>query len=342
MSTSTRAFELLGLLQARRHWTGQELARRLGVSGRTLRRDVEGLQDLGYPITTSRGTGGGYQLGPGAVLPPLVLGEDEAAAVVLGLKEIASGAHPTSADAAVSAMVKVVQVLPGRIRRRVDSLRNVTVPRGTPRASITDVTALTTIALACRDHEALRFTYRGRDGGESERHVHPHETAHVDHRLYLIAWDLDRASWRTFRLDRIGDPTRTGRTFSPRPLPQDDPVEHVLSRIRSMPATFPVRATVQTPAERVEREVLHYGTVEPIDETSCEVVVHAESLDWAIFCLVALEAPFVVHGPPEAIERLRSWGGRLLVAAGGEAPDAPRSAADGTDRGCPSVFQGRG
>ena len=315
MSTGTRALELLGLLQTRRHWSGDELARRLGVSQRTLRRDVDGLQELGYPITTARGTGGGYQLSPGASLPPLVLTEDEAAAVVMGLKEIASGIHPTSEDAAVSAMAKIVQVLPVRIRRRIDSLRNVTIPQAGPqRARITDVVALTTVALACRDNEALRFTYRARDGQVSERNVHPHRTVSVDQRLYLLAWDLDRADWRTFRVDRIDNPVRDGKRFVPRQLPDSDPVEYVRGQIRSMPVRYAVRATVQASADRAKAEVAQYGTVESIDDTSCEVSIPAESLDWAVFCLAAMEAPFVVHGPVEAIEYMRGWGERLIAA----------------------------
>lgn len=315
MSTSTRALELLGLLQGRLHWPGEELARRLGVSQRTLRRDVDGLQELGYPITTTRGTGGGYQLSAGASLPPLVLSEDEAAAVVMGLKEVASGIYPATEDAAVSAMAKIVQVLPVRIRRRVDSLRGVATHRDDRRRpSITDVASLTTVALACRDHQALEFTYRTREGQVAKRAVHPHRTVSVDHRLYVIAWDLDRSGWRTFRIDRIDNPTRSGRTFAPRRLPDADPVEYVRRQIRAMPARYPVRATVQAPVERVEQEVAQYGSVEPIDATSCEVHIPTDSLDWAAFCLSAIGAPFVVHGPPDAIDHMRGWGERLTAA----------------------------
>lgn len=318
MSTSTRAFELLGLLQSRRHWPGEELARRLGVSQRTLRRDIDGLQELGYPITTTRGTGGGYQLSPGASLPPLVLSEDEATAVVMGLKEVASGIYPTSGEAAVSAMAKIVQVLPVRIRRRIDSLRGVaTLGVDRQRTSITDVASLTTVALACRDNEALRFSYRARDGQVSQRSVHPHRTVIVDYRLYLIAWDLDRSDWRTFRIDRIDNPVRSGKKFAPRQLPESDPLEYVHRQIRSMPARYPVRATVQAPTGRVKREFAQYGSVEPIDDTSCEVYIPAESLDWAAFCLAAIGAPFLVHSPPEAIAYMRGWGERLTAATEG-------------------------
>lgn len=316
MTTSARVLELLGLLQTRRHWPGEELARRLGVSQRTLRRDVDGLQALGYPIVTSRGVGGGYQLGAGVSLPPLVLSEDEAAATVLGLKEIATGIYPASAEAAVSAMAKIVQVLPRRIRDRVGSLRSVTTsPGGDPlMAPITDITALTTVALASRDAETVAFTYQGRDGAVTERTVQPHRIVSVDNRLYLLAWDLGRTAWRTFRIDRITDPRRTGQRFAHRRLPTDDPAEYVRAQLGSMPARYRVHATVEAPAEQIGPEIAHYGVVEALDETSCEVYIAAESLDWAAFCLGAIEAPFVIHGPPEAIAHIRSWGKRFADA----------------------------
>lgn len=315
MSTSTRSLELLGLLQNRRHWTGDELARRLGVSQRTLRRAVDGLQELGYPITSTRGTGGGYQLSSGASLPPLVLSEEEAAAVVLGLREVASGAYAPSGDAAVNAMSKVVQVLPARIRRRIDSLRSVAGPRpDRPQIGIPDVTCLTTVALACRDHEVLTFVYRSRDGRVSERIAHPHRTVAVDQRLYLIAWDQDRADWRTFRLDRIENPTRNGAIFAPRALPETDPVGYVHRQIGSMPAKFLVHASVQAPADRVRQEVARYGSVDPVDDERCEVRIAADSLDWAAFCLLAVGVSFTVHGPPEAIEYMHGWAERLKAA----------------------------
>lgn len=217
---SARVLELLTLLQSRRHWSGQELARRLEVSPRTLRRDVESLQDLGYPITTTRGTGGGYQLAPGGSLPPLVLNEDEAAAVVIALKEAATGTHPTEATAAVSALAKIVQVLPAKIRRRVDSLQRMATlpgPYGTPAA--VDTTVLTTFALAARDHETVIFDYTDSKGASTSRRVQPHHVVSLNQRLYLIAHALDRADWRIFRIDRASNAQRTRQIFTPRPLP---------------------------------------------------------------------------------------------------------------------------
>ncbi|UFU07250.1 helix-turn-helix transcriptional regulator [Ruania halotolerans] len=325
-STSARALDLLGLLQVRRHWPGHELARRLGVSQRTLRRDVHTLQEIGYPITTSPGTGGGYQLGAGTSLPPLVLSEDEAAATVMGLQEIATGAHPASADAAVSAMAKIVQVLPVRIRGRIDSLRAVALPAGlaASRAAISDVTALTTVALACRDSETVSFSYTSSEHVSTQREAQPHRIVNVESRLYLVAWDLGRADWRTFRIDRIATPCRTGDRFAPRRLPDDDPVVYVRAQIGSVPARYRVRATVFGAAARVQAEIAHYGSVEPIDDHSCRVSIAAESLDWAAFCLAASGAPFVVHGPSEAVEHMKEWGRRLTAATDGLA-SAPSS-----------------
>jgi predicted DNA-binding transcriptional regulator YafY len=313
MSTGTRVLELLGLLQNRRHWPGHELAHRLGVSRRTLRRDIDGLQELGYPITATRGTGGGYHLGPGASLPPLVLNEDEAAAVVMGLQEVTRGPSPASPDAALNAMAKIVQVLPPRIRRRIDSLRAIATPARTPSTDTGDITSLTTLSLACRDAETVTFTYRTPTGHTTTRTVHPHRIVRVENRLYLLAWDLDRTDWRTFRLDRLARTTRTGATFAPPPPPTANPADHVRTRLAAQPARYPVHATVTAPAERVRAEIAHYGTVTPIDENSCRVEIAADSLAWATFCIGAIEAPVAIHGPPEAITYMRTWGERLIA-----------------------------
>lgn len=315
MTTSTRILELLGLLQARRHWSGEELATRLEVSQRTLRRDVDGLQELGYPIITTRGTGGGYQLGSGAALPPLVLNEDEAAATVMGLKDVATGNHAVPAGAAISAMAKIVQVLPARIRGRISSLTTVAAEPGTEGGAITDVTALTTVALACRDSDTVTFTYESSRSTRTLRTVQPHKVVTVENRLYLVAWDVERGDWRTFRVDRITDPQRTGKRFAPRSLPVEDPVDYVRSQLGSMPTRYRVHATVHAPARRVREEIIHYGVVEPRGDDSCDVFIAAESLDWAVFCLCAIDAPFVVHGPPEAVEHMGLWADRLRHAS---------------------------
>ena len=308
--------ELLTLLQSRRHWSGEELARRLEISPRTLRRDIGSLQDLGYPITTTRGTGGGYQLAPGGSLPPLVLSEDEAAAVVIALKEAATGNHPTEATAAVSALAKIVQVLPAKIRRRIDSLQRVATlpgPYGSPAA--VDTTVLTTFALAARDHETLTFDYTDSKGASTSRRAQPHYVVSLDQRLYLIAHDLDRADWRIFRIDRASNPHRTRSTFTPKPLPADDPAEFVRAKLYAAWTVYEVTATVEAPAEDVQEKLGGWGETKPITEDSCAVLIPTSDLDWATFVLAALHIPFTIHGPAEAKTHAAAWGSRLTAAA---------------------------
>lgn len=316
--TSARVLELLTLLQSRRRWSGDELAHRLEVSPRTLRRDVTSLQDLGYPITTRRGAGGGYHLVPGASLPPLVLNEDEAAAVVIALKEAATGYLPTEATAAVTALAKITQVLPDKIRSRVDSLQRVATlpgPHGHP--AVVDTSVLTTFALAARDHETLTFDYIDTHGNASSRLVQPHHVVSLDQRLYLIAHDLTRQDWRTFRIDRSNNPVRTGRTFMPRTLPVTDPAEYVRTQTRSVQKGHNVVATVELPADRVQEHLAEWGTATPLTPTTCTVQILVENLDWAAFALASLHAPFTVRGPDAAIKHFADWGQRLSSAVCG-------------------------
>lgn len=313
---SARVLELLTLLQSRRHWSGEDLARRLEISPRTLRRDVESLQSLGYPITTTRGTGGGYQLAPGGSLPPLILSEDEAAAVVIALKDAATGNHPTEATAAVTALAKIVQVLPNKIRRRIDSLQRVAIlpgPYGS--SSPVDTAVLTTLALAARDREVLTFDYTDFKGVETCRRMQPHHVVSLDQRLYLVAYDLDRTDWRTFRIDRATNPTRTRQTFTPRTLPAADPAEYVRTQVRTAGMVHDVTATVQLPATRAQDRLGEWGTATPLTKTSCTVHIPASDLDWATFALAALHAPFTIQGPQEAIIHAAEWGSRLTAAA---------------------------
>lgn len=316
MSTiSARVLELLALLQSRRHWSGEELAERLGVSPRTLRRDVESLVELGYPIVTTRGTGGGYQLAPGGCLPPLVLSEDEAAAVVLALKDAATGAHSTESGAAVTALSKIVQVLPTKIRRRIDSLRHVATlpgPYGIP--PTVDTVALTTLSLAARDHETVEFVYTDAHGNRSQRPTQPHHVVSLHQSLYLVAYDLQRSDWRTFRMDRIAKPKRTRETFAPRQLPVADPAEYVRTSVMSAQVVHNLTATVQIPAQAAQIALGEWGTATPIDPITCLVVIAATDLDWATFALVAIGAPFTIDGPEEAIVHARGWATRLAIA----------------------------
>jgi predicted DNA-binding transcriptional regulator YafY len=214
-NTSARMLRLLSLLQTHRYWPGGELADRLEVSPRTLRRDVDRLRELGYPVDASRGVAGGYQLQAGAAVPPLLLDDEEAVAIAVGLRTAAAGAVAGFEETSVRALAKVIQLLPPRLRRRIDALQAVTSPGVLGGGPTLDASALTTIAMACRGEERLRFRYTPRAGDTSDRHVEPHRLVSLGRRWYLIAWDTGRGDWRSFRVDRLTAPALTTATTLP-------------------------------------------------------------------------------------------------------------------------------
>jgi predicted DNA-binding transcriptional regulator YafY len=203
--TSSRLLELLSLLQARRDWPGAELAERLEVSGRTIRRDIERLRALGYPVESLTGPAGGYRLRAGTAMPPLLLDEDEAIAIAVGLRTAARASVTGIEETSIRALVKLEQVLPAHLRRRVSALGSATIAPPVTGPTV-DPQHLTVIAAACRESECLRFTYRSRDGSESRREVEPHSLVILGRRWYLVAWDRGREDWRTFRIDRLAAP----------------------------------------------------------------------------------------------------------------------------------------
>src|SRR5437016_8160914 len=218
LETSARLLRLLSLLQARRDWTGTELATRLGVTARTIRNDVDRLRGLGYPVDARPGVAGGYRLGAGGVLPPLLLDDDEAVAVAIGLRTAASGSIAGIEETSIRALAKLQQVLPSRLRHRVSAFQSyaLAMPSRGPRV---DPDVLTVIASACRDHERLRFDYRAHSGTASRRTVEPYRLVNDRRRWYLVAWDTDRDAWRTFRVDRIELRTTAVPRLKPRALP---------------------------------------------------------------------------------------------------------------------------
>jgi predicted DNA-binding transcriptional regulator YafY len=317
-NTSSRTLRLLSLLQTHRHWSGTDLADRLGVSDRTLRRDVDRLRELGYPVRTSRGTDGGYQLAPGAVLPPLLLDDEEGVALAVGMGDATQSGIAGIEDAAVRALTKVVQVLPPRLRARVNALRAMTIsPTATGPVVPADV--LTVIAQACRDSERLRFRYTSRGGPDTEREVEPHRLVALGGRWYLVAYDLTRHDWRSFRLDRLTDPSSAGARFRPRSLPADDAAQFVRTST-GVPSGHTVQALVHAPAEHVRQAVGQWGTIEPIDSQRCRLTMVSTSMDWPTQALGNIGADFEVLSPPEFIDHLREWGSRFLRAAQGSAP----------------------
>jgi predicted DNA-binding transcriptional regulator YafY len=315
LETSARLLRLLSLFQAQRYWSGMALAERLEVTARTLRRDVDRLRSLGYPVNSTAGAGGGYQLGAGASLPPLLLDDDEAVAVAVGLRTAASGTVAGMEEASVRALAKLEQVLPERLRRRVAALHGFIVPL-THSGPTVDASMLAAIAGACRDSEKLRFRYESRDGSASIRDVEPHRLVHTGRRWYLAAWDLERGDWRTFRVDRIASRVKTGTRFIPRPAPGGDFAAFVTRSVAYAP--YPVQATIRLRASAAQlAERLHpaAGIVESVDDETCVLHIGAYSLDGLSVHLALMGLEFEVVNPPELAERIRVLAERFRKAA---------------------------
>jgi predicted DNA-binding transcriptional regulator YafY len=313
--TSSRLLQLLSLLQGRRDWPGDELAGRLEVSGRTIRRDVERLRGLGYPVESLSGPAGGYRLRAGTAMPPLLVDDDEAIAIAVGLRAAAGAPVTGIEETAVRALVKLEQVLPSHLRRRVSALGQTTftLPVAGPRV---EPQHLSVIAAACRDHERVRFGYRTRDGTESRREVEPHALVNHGRRWYLAAWDRTREDWRTFRIDRISRPSSTGVRFAPRALPARNAAAYIEQSITSAPNRYEARVTLRAPAEEVTRRMpRHAGTVEPLDARTCSLRTGDDDLRWLALRLAMLDVEFEVHEPRELVEHLRSLAARLERAA---------------------------
>ncbi|MEU6318848.1 YafY family protein [Streptomyces sp. NPDC047009] len=320
LETSARLLRLLSLLQAHREWSGADLAERLGVSPRTVRRDVDRLRELGYPVSASPGTGGGYQLGAGAELPPLLLDDDEAVAVAVGLRTAAGQGIEGIGETSVRALAKLEQVLPSRLRRRVSALNAFAVPmlRG-PGPSAVDPAVLTEVAHLCRDAERLRFEYRDHprsrtgSGGENalgaltRRTVEPHRLVCTERRWYLVAWDLDRDDWRTFRVDRMVLKPPHGPRFTPRTPPAEDLAEYVSRGVstRAYAAQAVVRLLVPL-HEAAERISPSAGTLEAETEGSCLLRTGAPNLDVMVIHVMMTGLEFEVLEPAELTGRLRA------------------------------------
>jgi len=309
LGTSARLLRLLSLLQARREWSGGELAERLEVAPRTVRRDVERLRGLGYPVCATPGAGGGYRLGAGGALPPLLLDDDEAVAVAVGLRTAAGGTVAGIEEASVRALAKLEQVLPVRLRGRVSAIEASTVPLTGP-VSTVDPGTLTVVAGACRDSERLSMDYRDRDGAASTRTVEPYRLVHTGRRWYLVARDTDRDAWRTFRVDRIGQVRPTGCRFTPRDPP--DPAAYVATALSSAPYQHRARIRLHAPAPAVAARVPPtVGVVEPVDAGSCLLVTGSDSLDAIAVHVALLGFDFQVLEPPELVDHVRALAGRL-------------------------------
>ncbi len=315
MATTARLLQLLSLLQTRRTWSGHELMERLEVSERTLRRDVERLRDLGYPVRATPGPAGGYQLEPVAEIPPLLLDEEEAIAIAVGLRTAAGGSITGIEETSVRALAKLEQVLPPRVRRQVSTLQSTVAPLIRPWATV-DVEVLATLAQACRDCERIRFEYQTRSGDTAERHVEPHRLVILHRRWYLVAFDRDRDGWRTFRLDRIQDPRPTRMRFTPREIPGGDPVEYVLDSMGSIPMRYHVTAVLHAPIEEMEPKVRpREGELVARDGETCLFRTQGDSLEWLAFRLIWFDVEFEILEPAELVDYVDGLATRLARAA---------------------------
>ena len=305
---------LLSLLQTHRYWPGPELSGRLEVSPRTLRRDVDRLRDLGYTVDAVRGAAGGYQLRAGGSLPPLLLEDDEAVAVAVGLRTAATSAVAGADDRSVQALAKVLALMPPRLRRQMDAVSSQTeTPGPWEGAPTVDAMVLTTLAQACRDDELVEFDYTAREAETTHRRVEPFRLVALGRRWYLVSYDRDRQDWRSFRLDRVSGPRPTGVKFRPRDLPADDALTFVQQGIRRMPQQYAVRVRVAVAAEVLEREVGRWGSVTP-DGEGCVLEMNVDSLDWPVMVLAATGADFVVESPPALADRIAEVGARFSRA----------------------------
>lgn len=313
LSASSRLLQLLSLLQARRHWAGPELAERLAVHPRTLRRDIDRLRELGYPVAASSGVAGGYALRPGQAMPPLLLDDEEALAVAIALRTAASGRVGGIEEPALQAMVKLEQLMPARLRRRADALRLAVQAMDSVGPSV-DAGLLADLAGACRDQLGLDFDYVDAKGEPSRRQVEPQGVVHTGSRWYLVAWDRGRSDWRTFRIDRMAGAATVGGHFAPRAGPGD---------LRA----FVARSVVLSPHAEQARVILHAPLAEMAaripataarldavdgDAQRCLLQCGAHALDSLVYWLMALEVEFEVLGPPALRERLTQAAERMM------------------------------
>lgn len=313
LSTSARLLRLLSLLQTRRDWPGQDLAVRLEVDVRTVRRDIDRLRTLGYQVHSVSGTAGGYRLGPGADVPPLLLDDEEAVAVAVGLRSAAGGTVAGIEESSVRALAKLEQVLPSRLRQRVATLERamVAIP---PRGRVTvDAAALTAISDAIRASQTLRFGYVSHHETASFRTVEPHRLVVWGRMWYLVGWDIDRTDWRTFRVDRISLRTPNGPRFTPRDPPDGDVAAYLRRTMGFDMWPYRCRVTLRAPATQITGRV--EGIVTPIDDQTCRLELASDSFDLVALVIGMLDVDFQVESPRELADHLRKLSHRFTNAA---------------------------
>lgn len=315
METAERLLKLLGLLEGRIDWTAEELSRRLEVTPRTIRRDIARLRDLGYPVEAMSGPGGGYRLGSGGKLPPLLLDDEEALAVALGLRVSATTAVGGLEDSSLSALAKLEHVLPARLRSRLEDISDATTSTLGPSRTEADHSVLALVAATIRRGERLRLGYIDGEGKVTRRHVEPVRLVHTGRRWYLVVFDLDRDDWRTFRLDRVSEPVNTGIRAARRRGP--DPVELVQRGITVDSWNFHARVRLAAPEDLARRHIAPtVGTIEAIDDSSCRLVIGADEMAWLARYLLNIPIEFEVESPQELKAELAMIGRRLVERFG--------------------------
>ncbi|GHD78518.1 YafY family transcriptional regulator [Streptomyces goshikiensis] len=318
--TPARLLTLLSLLQTPREWPGSELAARLRVSARTIRRDIDRLRELGYPVEATLGADGGYRLVAGAAMPPLVLDDEEAVAIAVGLRAGAGHAIEGVEEASVRALAKLEQVLPGRLRHRVGALQSATVALTRGDGPSVDPRTLTTMASAVAGPERLRFAYRARDGAPSRRLVEPYRLVSARSRWYLVAYDLEREDWRTFRVDRVAEAFATGARFTPREPPMDA-AAMVARALRGGQAYEVDLAFAGVTAQELPAWLRGAAVAE---EGGCRVrFPSGDSPEWLVARVALTGLPFTVRGPDFLVAAAAALAARLTAAAGPGAGPGP-------------------
>lgn len=317
IETSARLLRLLGLFQGRRYWSGADLADRLEITPRTLRRDVDKLRSLGYPIHSTSGVEGGYQMGAGSDMPPLLLDDDEAVAVSMGLRSNTLGGIQGIEEASLRALSKMEQLMPPRLAKRVAALQSMVIsaPRQTEHAPPVDAKLISFIATACRDLQQLQFDYADHKGAPTRRTVEPHRLVSFGRRWYLVAWDIARNDWRTFRADRIAPKSQaTGARFAPRTPPAQDLAEYVSRGMWQGPCCK-ARIKLFAPADEMTRRIPpHFGIIEPIDRKSCWFETSANTYESLAMHIVLIGTDFEVQEPAELVQHIRAIADRYSKA----------------------------
>ena len=313
-TTTGRVLQLLGLLQSRRVWSGDELAERLGVTGRSVRRDVERLRDLGYPVHASKGHGGGYQLGAGAALPPLLLDPDEAVAMAVCLRVAAGGSVAGVGESALRALTKLDQVMPSRLRSQVAAVHDATTTLMTGQSDeLVDPDVLMTLARASRDHEHVNAGYVDRAGNTTQRRLEPYQLVTTGRRWYLLCFDRDRDDWRSLRLDRMADVVARGTTFRPREAP--DAARYVRRAITASPYRYVARVRYQASKEVVAQSFSDASADIEVDGPhTCIVTMGGDDPVRMVPWLALPGVEFEVLEPPEIAAAVRDVAERLMRA----------------------------